>query len=65
VRQHQSHVIPDAGDEIIVVRAGISRSGRVQYADQLQILVKWDDGGSSSLVVGYTPFRVIHRPRQD
>jgi hypothetical protein len=64
VREHQSHVIPDVGDEIIVVRAGISRSGRVQYADQLQILVKWDDGGSSSLVVGNTPFQVI-LPRHD
>jgi hypothetical protein len=57
--------MPDAGDEIILVRAGISRSGRVQYADQIQILVKWDDGGSSSLLVGHTPFQVILRPRAD
>jgi hypothetical protein len=33
--------IPDVGDEIAIVRTGISRRGRVCYADQLQILVKW------------------------
>jgi hypothetical protein len=57
--------IPDVGDEIAIVRTGISRRGRVCYADQLQILVKWDDGGSSSLLVGGTRFQVIRRPSSD
>lgn len=57
-----THVIPDIGDEITIVRAGVTRRGRVHYADQLQVLVKWDDGGSSSLRVGQTPFQII--PRQ-
>jgi len=30
-------------------RSGIERSGTVQYSDHLQVLVKWDDGSSSSL----------------
>jgi hypothetical protein len=30
-------------------RCGIRRTGTVWYADQLQVLIKWDDGQSSSL----------------
>lgn len=54
-------IIPSRGDEIVVRRTGISRRGRVYYADQVQMLVKWDDGGSSSLRIGHTPFEVISR----
>lgn len=60
-----AHVIPDVGDQITVVRTGVSRVGRVWYADQLQILVKWHDGGSSSLRIGHTPFHIILRPRPE
>lgn len=56
------YVIPGVGDEITIVRAGVTRRGRVHYADHLQVLVKWADGGSSSLRVGDTPFQVISRP---
>ena len=55
------HVIPSVGDDITVVRAGVTRRGHVHYADQLQVLVKWDDGGSSSLRIGEIPFRIVPR----
>ena len=55
-------MIPNVDDEITIVRTGVSRRGRVCYADRVQILVKWDDGGSSSLPVGHRPFQVILRP---
>jgi hypothetical protein len=31
------------------VRCGIQRTGTVWYSDQLQVLVRWDEGSSSSL----------------
>ena len=46
-------------------RVGVARVGRVWYADQLQVLVKWDDGKSSSLRVGRDRFRIRSRPRAD
>jgi hypothetical protein len=60
-----AHIIPSRGDEIVVRRSGVSRRGRVEYADQVQILVKWNDGGSSSLRIGHTPFELIPRSRAD
>jgi hypothetical protein len=53
------NVIPSPGDDIEMLRTGVSRRGRVWYADQLQILVKWDDGKSSSLRIGEGQFRII------
>jgi hypothetical protein len=55
-------VIPSAGDEIEVMRTGVRRRGRVHYADQMQILVKWDDGKSSSLRHGQANFRLVSQP---
>ncbi len=46
------HFVPSHGDQIELLRGGITRRGRVWYADQIQILVKWADGKSSSLRVG-------------
>jgi hypothetical protein len=63
--QGERHVIPNVGDQIVVVSTGVRRSGRVHYADQLQILVKWHDGGSSNLPVGQTAFQVVPRPRSE
>ena len=60
-----SHIIPNRGDEIVVRRNGLNRRGRVEYADQIQILVKWNAGGSSSLRIGHTPFEVIPRSRAE
>jgi hypothetical protein len=53
--------IPSIGDEVEQVRLGRKRVGYVCYSDQLQVLVKWDDGGSSSLRVGRDPFRIRER----
>jgi hypothetical protein len=53
--------IPNRGDRIELLRPhlGVRVRGMVFYADQLQILVKWDDGRSQSLRAGTQPFRVI------
>ena len=45
----RDHKIPDKGDRVEQRRMGVSRVGVVWYADQLQVLVKWHDGRSSSL----------------
>ena len=43
--------IPRTGDriELLLPRLGLGPRGTVFYADELQILVKWDDGRSESL----------------
>ena len=51
--------IPSVGDQVEIIRTGISLRGTVQYADWLQVLVKWDDGSSSSLRVGRDNFRIL------
>lgn len=60
-----SDQIPSIGDQVEETRTGIKRVGRVCYADQLQVLVKWDDGKSSSLRVGRDPFRILPRPTDE
>jgi hypothetical protein len=52
-------VIPSIGDRVERRRAGVTQSGTVQYADQIQVLVKWDDGSSGSLLVDRDQFRVV------
>jgi len=47
--------IPSRGDQVEQRRLGVIRRGYVWYADQLQVLVKWADGKSSSLSVGCDP----------
>jgi hypothetical protein len=55
--------IPVIGDRVERRVAGISQYGTVHYADQLQVLIKWDDGSSSSLRIGIHRFRVLgHAP---
>lgn len=44
--------VPRAGTRIERWVGGVARRGTVHYSDQLQLLVKWDDGSSSSLRVG-------------
>ena len=44
--------IPSKGDRVEQRRKGVIRHGHVWYADQLQVLVKWEDGKSSSLRLG-------------
>jgi hypothetical protein len=50
--------IPSKGDRVEQSRAGVTRRGYVWYADQLQVLVKWEDGTSSSLRVGRDRFYI-------
>lgn len=53
--------IPNKGDrvELLRPRLGIRLRGHVFYADQLQVLVKWDDGRSESLRTGAQMFRIL------
>jgi hypothetical protein len=51
--------VPNIGDRVERRRAGVSLRGTVHYADRIQILVKWDDGSSSSLRVGRSQLRII------
>jgi hypothetical protein len=53
--------VPTRGDriELLHPRLGIRQRGKVFYADQLQILVKWDDGRSESLRAGTQIFRIL------
>ena len=44
--------IPSKGDRVEQHRTGVIRHGHVWYADQLQVLVKWEDGKSNSLRLG-------------
>ncbi len=53
------HKVPNIGDRVERRRAGIAQCGTVHYADELQILVKWDDGSSSSLRVGQNRIRIV------
>jgi hypothetical protein len=53
--------IPSKGDriELLRTRRGIRLIGTVYYADQLQILVKWDNGSSQGLRVGVDRYRIL------
>ncbi len=53
--------IPNKGDRIELLRAqmGVRLHGTVFYSDQLQILVKWDNGQSQSLRIGIDRFRIL------
>ena len=63
-RPNHNELVPSIGDRIEMRRAGILLRGTVSYADWLQVLVKWDDGSSSSLRVGRERFRIIE-PMQE
>ena len=56
-------VVPRIGDRVERVRAGVSKRGKVHYADELQALVKWDDGSSSSIRLDKERLKVIE-PRR-
>jgi hypothetical protein len=53
-----NHKIPDRGDQVEQRQMGVSRVGVVWYANQLQVLVKWQDGKSSSLRFGRAQFSI-------
>jgi len=50
------------GEKIERVRNGVTVSGKISYADELQVLVKWDDGSSSSLRVDKGELSSVRRP---
>lgn len=50
---------PRIGDRVERRRAGVTQYGTVHYADQIQALVKWDDGASSSLRLDRDEIRVV------
>ena len=52
---------PEKGDRIerLQPRTGVYLRGTVFHVDQVQILVKWDDGRSGSLRPGVDLFRII------
>jgi hypothetical protein len=53
--------VPRKGDRIELRRthAGVHVRGTVHHVDQVQILVKWDDGRSESLSPKSGAFRII------
>ena len=55
--------VPNKGDRIerLAPRTGIRPQGTVFHVDQVQILVKWDDGRSQSLRPGVDHFRIVER----
>jgi hypothetical protein len=61
-REHETNcAIPRKGDRIESLRSrtGVRPRGTVYYADELQILVKWDNGHSESLRPGVDLFRIV------
>ncbi len=54
--------LPSRGDriELLRPRLGVRVRGKVFYVDQLQILVKWDDGRSESLRAGAQVLRIVN-----
>ncbi len=57
----RSAEIPSKGDriELLTTQTGVRLRGTVYYSDQVQILVKWDNGRSQSLRPGIDQFRII------
>jgi hypothetical protein len=53
--------LPGKGDRIELLRTetGVRPRGTVFYSDQLQILVKWDNGRSQSIRVGVDRYRIL------
>jgi hypothetical protein len=44
------------------MRCGVQRIGTVWYSDQLQMLVRWDEGSSSSLSLTSEDLYVLVEP---
>jgi hypothetical protein len=51
--------IPSIGNRIEIRQTGVWKRGTVHYADDIQVLVKWDDGSSSSLRVSRDAFEIV------
>jgi hypothetical protein len=59
--EEESSALPSKGQriELLQTKTGVRLRGTVFYSDELQILVKWDNGRSQSLRPGVDRFRVI------
>lgn len=59
----EPHGVPKKGDRIerLAPRTGIRPQGTVFHVDQVQILVKWNDGRSESLRPGVDRFRIVEQ----
>jgi uncharacterized protein DUF4314 len=57
----EGHGVPKKGDriELLKPRTGVHLRGTVFHVDQVQILVKWDDGRSESLQPDVDRFRIV------
>jgi hypothetical protein len=55
--------IPNKGDriELVEAQAGVRLQGTVFHVDQVQLLVKWDNGRSGSLTPGADCYRIVRR----
>jgi hypothetical protein len=53
--------IPSKGDriELVGTRLGVRVRGTVYYSDQIQVLVRWDNGRSESLKPGFDRYRIL------
>jgi hypothetical protein len=56
----RSNYIPSKGERLELRRLGQSLRGTVLYADEVQVLVKWDNGRSSSWRLGVDDLNVIY-----
>ena len=67
MRQHATQMpeehdgTPKKGDriELLEPRTGVRLRGTIFHVDQVQILVKWDDGQSGSLRPGVDQFQIV------
>ncbi len=59
--KRENERIPGKGEriELLRPRLGVLLRGTVFYSDELQVLVKWDDGRSESLRPGVGRFRIV------
>lgn len=60
-KDESTGLMPQKGDriELLRTRAGVRQRGTVFYSDDLQILVKWDNGKSTSLRPGTDLFKIV------
>ena len=58
LKETQLH--PEQGDRLELRKLGLLLRGTVLYADQVQVLVKWDNGRSSSLRAGVDDLDVTY-----
>jgi hypothetical protein len=66
LHKQRSSAQPRKGDriELVLPRLGVPVRGTVYHVDQLQILVKWDDGRSEGLRSSFADrFRIIEGER--